>query len=182
MRFSGGWSVEDDRSESVAGLFGAVPSGTGGLVSGDITALTGNAKYTGVALGKVAYRNDLLTGEFKADIEITARYASNSDIGTIDGLITGFEVNGQTPDWSISLGSVPLNSEGEFGDNELNADLKTIWNVGRESADLGGTFAGRLYKKEPADTGIPGIAVGSFNATFRNIGRMAGGFGAATPN
>lgn len=149
--------------------------------SGDVSAVTGSATYTGGATG-VYVRNvfddggeieSATSGVFTANASLTATFGQVNDDGgegiiapnllnSVTGEVTGFEtLAGVAIDgsWKVELMRSDIASTGTFaGDTTGN-----------------GSYSGTFHGPADADT-QPHSAVGEFDAVFTN-GSVAGGFG-----
>jgi len=156
----------------------------------------GSAKYNGKATGQFAINESIRgsgdSGEFTADVALTATFSEShdgntatSDTGGVTGTINGFMANGKPmPSWSVELkragwgGSSNLGAFGEQGGNDA-PDSKTVWSIDGNAAAAGGMWEGRLYGDDSDDTNnTPTTAIGVFQAEAGETHRMVGGFGA----
>ena len=73
--------------------------------------IVGNATYSGPAAGKYVTKTftagaqtDASVGHFSANANLVARFGNAVDVGSIDGSITGFELDdGSNPGWTVKL-------------------------------------------------------------------------------
>ncbi len=168
--------------------------------TGDVSAVTGSASYSGDALG-VYVRNvydtegniDTATsGHFTADVALTAYFAQ-----TVDDATTPVNEGGQIPpsllnsiSGTISNFDLSGGEENEWAVNLMQAAITTNEGTASGMAQGGGadgsyntTFYGPAAHDHDGDTNTvevpiaPGSVIGEFNANFSN-GTVAGGFGA----
>jgi len=197
--FFGWWMrTDEDGMPTWASAF----YGTQGTDFGEITGSTnnpsdigGSAKYNGKATGQFAINESIRgsgdSGEFTADVALTATFSQShdgdtdtSDTGGVTGTINGFMANGKPmPSWSVELKRAGWDSSnlGAFGEQSgADAlDSKTVWSIDGNAAAAGGMWEGRLYDDDSDDTNnTPTTAIGVFRAEAGKTHRMVGGFGA----
>ena len=86
-------------------------NGTADMSATIDTAIVGNARYAGLAAGKYATKTftggvqkDAAAGHFTANATLTAKFGTVEAVGTIDGMVTGFELDdGSSPAWKVIL-------------------------------------------------------------------------------
>ena len=150
--------VPDNATSADDYVFGAFVDGNDPFSQSNITALQGTATYeggaTGVYSGKTAESTAI--GYFDGDVELTANFGGTSDLGTISGSITNFEVDGEPDDGMLNLGTAPIGSQNSgFFEGAVTGDDGERMYVGNwggqffgnnESDDkpgsVGGTFGG----------------------------------------
>ena len=93
------------------------------------TAIVGNATYAGLAAGKYATKTftagvqkDAAAGHFTANATLTAKFGDASgDPGTIDGMVTGFELDdGSSPAWKVILEEAVTSAPAFNGKTEVD--------------------------------------------------------------
>ena len=147
----------------------------------DVTTLIqGNATYKGPAAGKyttktfsAGVQTDAGVGHFTASTTLTAKFGEDSGApGTIDGMVTGFELDdGATPTWSVKLMKATLMA----GENDFNGVSDATFGP---TSKVGGTWEGSFYDAANAQNDeAPGTVVGTFNAVSANAS-LLGAFGA----
>ena len=150
----------------------------------------GNREVCGSAAGKYATKTftagaqtDAGVGHFTANSNLTAKFgkADGSDVGTLGGSITGFELDdGSTPGWTVKLETVDLTIAATFtGTTEVNfgggltdteaGDVDQIWH-------WQGAFYG-AGADDADDDDAPDAVAGTFDAVTENAA-VIGGFGA----
>jgi hypothetical protein len=179
----GWWYRKDKDGPTHAGGFYGV-GGTTTLTAVDTTntaTLTGEATYTGKAVGKFAISDPLRpasddSGHFTADAELVADFkGAGSDLsGTIDN----FRLNDGSadPGWSVELKKNPTAvTNGAFG----NATNGTVWSIGDVSSAADGEWEARMYDDKESDgNNTPQYVLGSFMSSISTTHSMAGAFGA----
>ena len=161
-------------------------AGAGGQAAGDLTAISGSAKYSGSAAGKWAHDDTLAetgsAGHFTADATLTAKFgvvtAAGNESG-VTGSLTNFMANEEAVDWKVTLtraGWTPTDgaftNAGEFGGG------RTVWSIDGKGSDPSGSWNGQMYDDAAADNrDVPTAAAGVFNSDYAGTYRMVGGFG-----
>ena len=79
------------------------------LVRGEDATTDVTATYTGDAVG-IAVR-DKTSGQFTADVTLTATFADLPTNSTLDGTISGFDIAGTDPGWTVMLEETKLTVE-----------------------------------------------------------------------
>ena len=109
----------DHNVEVFAGAVGA---------AADVDALIlGTAKYAGPAAGKYATKTftagvqtDAGVGHFTANAALTAKFGNAETVGTIDGLVKGFELDdGSSPNWEVILEEAVISGATFSGTTEV---------------------------------------------------------------
>ena len=140
----------------------------------DVAAASGKATYKGQAVGKAAFHHSLsdsnVGGAFTADAELNADFDDNE----LSGSITGFDVGGMTPDWSVELMKQDIADKGIANNS---AGKMTKWTVDGTAGDAAGTWTAEFYDVPEGQHQPMGVA-GGFQAEFGSDGRMVGAFGA----
>ncbi len=153
---------------------------TTAIADGAIGAAVGAATYKGGAAGKYAIRSLGDTtggGHWTAMSELTAKFGSATDEGSVSGKIYSFMAGGEEMPWEVTLGNdTDISQDGAGGD--------TTWKVGGEAAMGGtGTWSGNFYNATARTETQPSGVAGTFDANFGSAegdhtGRMTGAFGA----
>lgn len=179
LRF-GWWARDDGKAARVATFVSEVrPDGSAALLSGDINALEGEARYQGGATGKVAIYSALdddgnEAGVFTAAATLEAKFGTATAPGEISGTLNSFSVDGRDKDWSVSLTKAAIaNGASTFG----GPTIRTEWVIGGKKATAAGSWSGAFYETD-AVSGVPNTAAGQFTSEYGNVGRMIGAFGA----
>lgn len=170
-----GWWLDEGITTTDAAQAGAwyvVTQGTP-ITADQVTAASGTATYNGQAVGKAAYYHSLggdsnIGGHFTADAELMADFDANM----LSGSITGFNVGGMTPDWSVELMKRTIADTGVAAEAD-----STKWTVDGTAGDAGGSWSAAFYGK-PADEHQPSGVAGGFEASYESDGYMVGAFGA----
>ena len=201
--FFGWWMRidEDEMPTHASAFFGTEGTDSGvGIISSDDTpsGIGGSAKYNGKATGQFAIHEPIRgsgdSGEFTADVELTATFSPSHDgtdndtdttpeTGGVTGTINGFMANGKSMPWSVELkragwGTAPgaFGPQGSGGDDKVEA--MTVWSIDGNAAAAGGSWQGRMYDDDSDDdNNTPSTAVGVFEAKAGDTHRMVGGFG-----
>ena len=188
----GWWSREVAGGVDVA-TFAQRVGGTTDLSGQANVALTGTATYTGGAAGKYAINDPIGgnsdAGAFTAKAELTAKFDTSAEAGTVSGMLSDFMAGGEAKDWTVSLKGVgtndgaPIRADG-FGEDTATVDASesaTVWTISGTAAAASGEWGGNFYydtaaKQTAANT--PETAAGTFMSEYGNVGRMVGAFGA----
>ncbi len=141
-----------------------------------VTAASGKATYKGQAVGKAAFHHSLsdsnVGGAFTADAELNADFDAGN--GKLSGSITGFDVGGVKPDWSVELVGHDIASTGVATDVDTS---RTKWTVDGTAGDAAGSWSAQFYDV-PKDQHQPMGVAGGFEAQYESDGYMVGAFGA----
>ena len=171
-----GWWLRDTNGSYAVGLF---HRGTGGAADefADLPALQGTATYIGPAGGLFAITSqpgDASAGDFTATVTLEADFGDGTDLGTVEGSVDDFMVNGQAKDWSVELQAARIGADGEIASGNTDTAL-TYWTIGDTKAQTTATWSGQFHDAD--DEGTPVVATGQFEAVHGNVGRMIGAFG-----
>ena len=188
---------DDDKEAIGVGTF----AGGSGRVDADASgmgAIDGSASYSGKAGGKYAIKtltsrgeiNSLRTGQFVAEVELTATFGGmripEADWDKISGTVSGF-VDAADSDstrlkhWTVSLGTASTDE-----DSDTNADSDGLNdNVGKTNDGMmNGTWTHVFHNQleddvdtEEVDESIPSHVTGTFDAHFSD-GHTIGAYGA----
>ena len=136
-------------------------------------SVTGTATYNGQAVGKAAYHqrqsDSNIGGAFTADATLSADFDANM----LSGSITGFEVGGMNPDWSVELMKQGIDGTG-IATSGANM---TKWTINGTAGDAVGTWTATFYGI-PAGEHQPSGVAGGFQSQYESDGYMVGAFGA----
>lgn len=172
-----GWWLRDTNGSYAVGLF---HRGTGGATDEftDLPALQGTATYTGPAAGLFAITpqpGDASAGGFTATVTLEADFGDGTDLGTVEGSVDDFMVNGQAKDWSVEMQAARIDTDGAITPGSTDTAL-TYWTIGDTKAQTTATWSGQFHDVD--DDRTPVVATGRFEAVHGNVGRMIGAFGA----
>ena len=162
--------------------FLALPSGAVGTDPiSNIAVLQGTATYVGIAAGKYGIYSPLggtnAGGSFTATATLNADFGNTGDTGTVSGTIDEFVASGQSRDWSVELKETPIDAGGRY----LYRATGTRWTIAGEDTPSPfnvGWWNGSFRKPDADQAGAPNGVTGGFHATYRNVGRMTGSYGA----
>ncbi|MDE0697402.1 MAG: hypothetical protein OXH76_16390 [Boseongicola sp.] len=169
-----GWWLDEGITGDAAAKAGAwyvVTQGTP-ITTQQVTDASGTATYSGQAVGKAAYYHSLggasnIGGHFTADAELMADFDDAN--GMLSGSITGFDIGGVNPGWSVELMKHAIDGTG------IAADAQTKWTVDGTAGDAGGSWTAAFYGK-PSDEHQPSGVAGGFEASYESDGYMVGAF------
>ena len=151
--------------------------GTTGNRSGDVTALSGTARYQGPAVGQFSFYQPLTAQSEYGEFSATATFTVNFDNNMVDGTIDQFDNHS---DWTLTLNQRPLTP----GDGTVAAAADTVsWQIDGEAvaAPDSGTWEAALFSNLPAAqraNTVPTGLAGTFEAAYHNVGAIIGAFGA----
>ncbi len=173
-----GWWLDEGITTADAAQVGAwydVEETSGTEIALSATdAVTGTATYKGQAVGKAAYYHSQsdsnVGGAFTADAELNADFDTNM----LGGSITGFDVGGMNPGWSVELVKHAITGTGLA---PATATAMTKWTINGTAGDAGGTWSAYFYGT-PAKEHQPSGVAGGFQAQYESDGFMVGAFGA----
>ena len=175
-----GWWLNKGTTDGVeAGVFHGATVGL--TAPTDISPLGGTATYTGVAAGKYAINPGLSTasgGHWTADATLTADWGTETETGTISGMVDGFMAGGESMDWSVKLGEAPLVATATFtsaGDGSTTVGDDVVWTISGVAGAESGQWSGAL--RAAGDNTVPAMGTGQFSATHGTVGHIMGAFG-----
>ena len=174
-----GWWLRQTGDASAIATFHA-GAGSASDEFRDLPALQGTATYRGPAVGKFAIEpriGEAAGGDFAAVVTLEVDFGDAADLGTVDGDVEDFTVNGETSAWSVSLGSARIGSDGSIAADGNDTAL-TVWTIGGNEGAVAGTppaWSGQLH--DVGEHGVPAVATGVFEASYDEVGRMIGAFG-----
>ena len=183
----GSWLyVPSDATDVAAFEIGVFAAGRDPFAENNLQALTGTATYAGKAAGIYAAAAQPTTHRFRADVELTADFGTDSEFGAVNGRVSNFVLVGGEPaplrelrlltaSWRDAEGASNLFPSQETGGPALPGG----WTEGYTAADGGwwGVWGGRFYGNGLATTEHPASFAGTFGATDGNRS-IAGSFGA----
>ena len=175
-----GWWLRQTGDAAAIGTFHA---GVGGASDelGDLRALQGTATYRGPAVGKFALApriGEATAGDFAATVTLEVDFGDDTGLGTVDGNVEDFTVNGVRNDWSVALGSARIDANGAIA-ADGNATALTVWSISGNAGTTPGTpltWSGQLHDVD--EHSVPAVATGAFEASYDEVGHMIGVFGA----
>jgi len=164
--------VPDDTMSADDYAFGAFADGNDPFGS-NIAALQGTASYDGDATGVYSDKTGGSTqfGYFDGDVSLTAIFGGGSDLGTISGAITNFEVDGSPANGRLDLGTASIGSanSGFFRGSVTGSD---------DEHSYTGHWGGQFFGNGEAD-GRPGSVAGTFGGhSTDDVVSFVGAFGA----
>ena len=177
-----GWWLRKDADGDPAWVYPFAGGSTTAIANAAIGAAVGAATYKGGAAGKYAIRSLGGTtggGHWTAMSELTAKFGSNADAGSVSGKIYSFMVGGEEMPWEVTLGN-----DADLSDGVGGTGIATTWKIGGEAAQGGtGTWSGNFYNATARTETQPSGIAGTFDANFGSsegdhTGRMTGAFGA----
>ena len=166
--------VPDDATSANDYVFGAFADGNDPFRQSNLTALQGTATYDGDATGVYSEKmsGSTIIGYFDGDVRLTANFdGGENDRGTISGSITNFEVDGDSVDGRLDLGTANIGSakSGFFRGEVTGFDNDRNYN---------GHWGGQFFGNAEAD-GKPGSVAGTFGGrSTDNAVNFVGAFGA----
>ena len=185
----GAWQyVPKDVTDVAAYEVGMFVTAGDPFAAGGLTALSGTAQYAGKAVGLYANKRDV--EDFSADVELTADFGSDADLGTLAGRVFNISLQSGAPS---PLEEIGLSSEHWIdwipGAQEHNIREDPPWNVGAaiaggetvgwiEAEGWDGYWAGLFAGNGNTPTDHPSAFAGTFTATRDNEESFAGSFGA----
>ncbi len=134
--------------------------GGGGFNTGHLSGLTGTATYEGDAVGLYAKRAAVEDTpdikEFTADVALTADFGANTELGSVSGTVSNFNVGGMEKALKLSLGSATITGT-RYGGFFKGGDTSA-------AGGFSGKWAGAFYGDGQATTDKPASIVGTFGA------------------
>ena len=165
--------VPDDVARAAHYVFAAFTDGGDHFLQSNIMALQSTASYEGNAIGVYTEMTPEGTniGDFNGEVRLTANFGGTSDLGTISGSITNFEVDGEREDGMLTLGTAPIGSQnsGFFKGQVSGSDVEHTYV---------GNWGGQFFGNSESD-GKPGSAAGTFGGhSTDDAVNFVGAFGA----
>jgi len=204
-----GWWTRTDKDgepEGASAFHGSAYSAGAVNALADPSGIGGTATYSGKAAGRFAIYDPQdrtgNSGDFTANVMLTAKFAAWGDDGGVSGTVNGFEADGKAVPWLVTLNRANWNgATGAFGDDDFNYDgddntpdgrPMTSWSLDGDkdnAADADGSWQGSLHD-EARPTGaddddgnnVPNSATGVFHSKFGETHEMVGAFGAGLNN
>lgn len=179
-----GWWLDAPEDNSATHDVDVFAGSTSGHAANVDAAMEGTATYTGPAAGQYATKTfvggvqtDAAHGDFTATASLTADFEDGSAPGTIEGSVTGFNLDdGSSPSWSVKLGEADL-GEDEAG---FNSTAEVDFGGGlTDGTTPAGAWQGSFYNDtDPGDANsLPGTVAGTFQAVT-STASVVGAFGA----
>ena len=153
--------------------YGAFADGNDPFSQNNLVSLTGTASYVGEATGVYAVKADARNYFFDAAATLTANFGAGSTLGTIEGRVHDFEVDGQpiagNPQLMLGTANIGNSNSGFFkGDTSATFAGDTF----------AGKWGGQFYSNGESD-GKPGSVAGTFGAGTADRSKgFLGAFGA----
>ena len=166
--------VPDNRTSAADYVFGAFVDGSDPFLQSKIIALQRTATYEGAATGvysAMTPEEGTSIGYFNGDVTLNADFGGTSDLGTISGSITNFEVDGEREDGMLTLGTAPIGSQnsGFFKGQVSGSDVEHTYV---------GNWGGQFFGNSESD-GKPGSVAGTFGGhSTDDAVNFVGAFGA----
>ena len=166
--------VPDNRTSAADYVFGAFVDGSDPFLQSKIIALQRTATYEGDATGvysEMTPEEGTSIGYFNGDVTLNADFGGTSDLGTISGSITNFEVDGEREDGMLTLGTALIGSQnsGFFKGQVSGSDVEHTYV---------GNWGGQFFGNSESD-GKPGSVAGTFGGHSRDDAvNFVGAFGA----
>ena len=165
--------VPDNVAKAADYVFAAFTDGGDHFLQSNIMALQSTASYEGNAIGVYTEMTPEGTniGDFNGEVRLTANFGGTSDLGTISGSITNFEVDGEREDGMLTLGTAPIGSQnsGFFKGQVSGSDVEHTYV---------GNWGGQFFGNSESD-GKPGSAAGTFGGhSTDDAVNFVGAFGA----
>ena len=168
------WLIVPDDAASVADYqFGAFADGSDPFVQPNLAAVTGTAIYAGDATGVYSAKEaGGVTGGFlDADVRLTANFGNANGLGTINGSLTNFALDGTPVTGALNLGTANIGAQnsGFFRGAVTGAD---------DQRSYTGHWGGQFFGNGEAD-GRPGSVAGTFGGhSTDDVVSFVGAFGA----
>ena len=165
--------VPDNVARAAHYVFAAFTDGGDHFLQSNIMALQSTASYEGNAIGVYTEMTPEGTNisDFNGDVRLTANFGGTSDLGTISGSITNFEVDGEREDGMLTLGTAPIGSQnsGFFKGQVSGSDVEHTYV---------GNWGGQFFGNSESD-GKPGSTAGTFGGhSTDDAVNFIGAFGA----
>lgn len=172
-----GWWKREVTGATPSISYRAFQGGT--FAATDATTATGSATYSGPAIGHYAVHQPAGVlegagvvsghGSFTAEAELTANFDANSLSGTISNF-------SHASNWSLTLQSAAITGSGV-------SDGDVEWSIGQRVGTAGtdDSWNATFYRDVSTGTAQPEGVAGTFEATYGDVARMIGAFGAHRP-
>ena len=168
------WLIVPDDAANTAGYeFGAFADGSDPFAQSNLPVVTGTATYTGDATGVYSAKEaEGITGGFlDADVRLTANFGDANGLGTINGSLTNFALDGTPVPGALNLGTANIGAQnsGFFRGAVTGAD---------DERSYTGHWGGQFFGNGEAD-GRPGSVAGTFGGhSTDDVVSFVGAFGA----
>lgn len=163
--------VPDNATSADDVVIGAFADGNDPFRQSNLVALQGRARYVGGAAGVYTDRSENWAGYWAGNVTLDADFGGRSDLGSINGSVTGIEADGELVSGSMRLDQANIGSSNSgFFEGQLNGTVNGIGFTGR--------WGGQFFGNSEAD-GKPGSVGGT--AAGRSADRsvsFVGAFGA----
>ena len=171
----GVWLFVPDGATSADDIvLGAFADGSNPFRQSNLMALQGTARYDGKAAG--IYSQKLNSGSepteigyLDADVSLTASFGGRNDLGTINGSLNNFMVDGEPFEGSLVLGTANIGSSNSGFFRGSVAD-----DGASDSREFTGQWGGQFFGNGEAD-GRPNSVAGTFGARSTAIPEVVGG-------
>ena len=175
-----GWWLNKPEDNMATHMTEVFAGAVGDAAAVETMAIMGTAKYAGPAAGKYATKTftagvqtDAGVGHFTANAALTAKFGDANFVGTIDGSVTGFELDdGSSPTWKVILEQATISGASFNGTSEVD-----FGGGATATQDGAGKWAGSFYDAATENDEAPGTVVGRFDAVIPNAS-LIGAFGA----
>ena len=141
-------------------VFGAFGDGADPFRQSNLVALQGTARYTGDATGIYSVSSTTTEDEigyWDADATLEANFGGASELGTIDGSITGIDLDGEREAGSLTLQEASIgSSDSGFFEGRLSGAVGEF--------DYTGRWGGQFFGNSETD-GKPGSVGGTLGGT-----------------
>lgn len=170
----GVWLFVPDGATSAAQVtFGAFADGNDPFRQSDLTAISGSARYEGLAAGLYSAGSGAETelGYWGGSITLNADFGGAGDLGTISGSLTNVSVDDERYAGSLTLGAASIGStDSGFFEGDVSGTV--------EGTAYSGKWGGQFFGNGEAD-GKPGSVAGTLGGRSANdTVTFVGGFGA----
>ncbi len=167
--------VPDDATSADSYEVGVFALGSGGFFRADnLPGLTGTATYKGDAVGlhakRAAVDDTPDINEFTADVALTANFGDNTELGSVSGTVSNFNVGGMEKSLELSLERATITGDRNSG--FFKGDTSA-------AGGFSGKWAGAFYGDGQATTDKPASVIGTFGASNEGgLESFIGAFGA----
>ena len=145
--------VPDNATSADDVVLGAFADGNDPFRQSNLVALQGTARYVGGAAGVYTDRSENWAGYWAGNVTLDADFGGRSDLGSINGSVTGIETDGELVSGSLRLDQANIGSSNSgFFEGQLNGTVNGIGFTGR--------WGGQFFGNSEAD-GKPGSVGGT---------------------
>ena len=108
------------------------------------------------------------------EARLEVEFGGLADLGRVSGTVDGFDAGGERRDWTVALEFADIAADGAIG----GTGAGTVWTIGGDAGDAtaASLWSGRFHDVDADE--VPGTATGTFAASYGDIGRLLGAFGA----